>query len=217
MNSYLKDGMPTKEKQKIYSYKVPENQNFVLLCKAIDGDKGLDGRLFYTARYLDLDDTFAIETETEHNSNNTGDIFRVTIPGRYLDSHSKVPIIFAVRVEDYGSPKLNNEIIVYLRPQPAVLMPIYFEFDKYEFELVENLTYMEQKPVTIRLINDNILKSTIQLEELRDPLNFISFGIDDSNRGVTYSASNHEIFKYLSPILQNNKGILSVKLFYNLA
>jgi hypothetical protein len=202
---YLKDGMPTDEKQKVYSYKVPENEDFVLVTKAVDDDKGLDGRLFYTARYLDLDDNFEIQTEAGQSANETGEAFIVTIPGRYLDSHSRLPIIFAVKVEDLGTPRLSNEIIVYLRPQPSgVYMPIYFSFDKYEFDLIENLDVQKQTPFRIRLVNDNMLKSTIQLEEINDPLNLINFAIEDDKNGYTHTATNHEIFKYLSPLMFNS-------------
>ena len=203
---YLKDGMPTEEKQKIYSYKVPENRDFVLLAKAIDGDQGLDGKLFYTVRHLDLDDTFEVLTETEQNQNDSSEYFRVTVPGKYLDSHSKAPIMFAIRVEDYGTPKLNNEIIIYLRPQSVDLMPIYFEFDRYEFNLVESLDYVQQPPVSVRLINDNMLKTTIRFEEARDPLNLITFSFDDRNSAVSSFATNFEILKYLSPLLQDTTG-----------
>jgi hypothetical protein len=209
---YLKDGMPTMEKQKIYSYKVPENKDFVLVAKAVDDDNGLDGKLTYTVRYLDSDDTFEVNTEIEQNLNETGEHFRITVPGKYLDSHSKSPIMFAIRVEDYGTPKLNNEIIIYLRPQSVELMPIYFEFDRYEFNLVENMDYVKQPPVTVRLINDNIVKTTIRFEEVRDPLNLITFGFDDRNNAVSSFATNHEILKYLSPLLQDPRGKYS---FFN--
>jgi hypothetical protein len=100
----LKDGMPTQERQKIYSYKVPENKDFNFNVKAIDQDKGVDGRLVYSVKYLDKEDTFKVVS----NLNNENDTFHITIPGRYLDSTSLHPIIFAVHVEDYGSPKLSN-------------------------------------------------------------------------------------------------------------
>ena len=188
----LKDGMPTQERQKIYSYKVPENKDFNFNVKAIDQDKGVDGRLVYSVKYLDKEDTFKVVS----NLNNENDTFHITIPGRYLDSTSLHPIIFAVHVEDYGSPKLSNEIVIYLRPQSTSLSPIYFEFEKYEFRVTENAGYLEQPPFRLRLINDNLQKSTIMLQELHDPLSLITCEVDD-DADVKFTANSHEIAKYL--------------------
>ena len=74
------------------------------------------------------------------------------------------------------------------------------------------MDYVKQPPVTVRLINDNIVKTTIRFEEVRDPLNLITFGFDDRNNAVSSFATNHEILKYLSPLLQDARGKYS---FFN--
>ncbi|RNA01642.1 Cadherin [Brachionus plicatilis] len=164
---FLKDGIPTEQQQRIFMYNVLEGQDFVLDVRAEDRDKGGDGDLFYFCRYLHPDDTFQII----QSYNSTTNLFSIRIPSRYFDSTSKIPITFAVFVQDsMDDLKLRSEIIIYLKPQSAVQRAAYFEFSEYEFKVKEGSSHK----LRLKLINENLSASKIQLEELADPLNLFS-------------------------------------------
>lgn len=165
---FVKDGIPTQQQQRIFLYNVAEGRDFNLDVLAEDQDKGGDAELFYFCRYLHPDDTFTIL----HSYNSSSRVFSVKVPGRYFDATSKIPIAFAVFVEDSkDEPKLRNEIIIYLRPQSVEQKAAYFEFAQYEFKLKENP--INYQTFTLKLINDNLSMSKIMLEELWDPLNLL--------------------------------------------
>jgi hypothetical protein len=159
-------GRTTREQQRIFFYNVPENEDFNLTVLAKDDDKTGLNDLDYNVRHVDEEEKFWVTTEY---SNDSPREFKITVPGRFLSADSKVPIIFMVEVSDKGSAKpLKNEIIIFVRPQSNNLKPIYFEFEKYEFQLSET------KPETfkVRLINENFVNRTnLVLKELHDPLN----------------------------------------------
>lgn len=96
-----------------------------------------------------------------------------------MDASSQIPIVFGVYSEDLGEPKLKSEIIVYLRPQSLEPKPAYFEFDRYEYQMVENDP--KPMPYELRVINDNLGVSAVKIEEIRDPLNLLSFDYDENS------------------------------------
>ena len=166
-NMYLKNGLPTQQQQKIFFYNVPENQDFNLVVQAKDSDNTGLGKIDYTVKFIDENSQFPILS----NYSTELDELNVSVPGRYLSSESRVPIIFLVEVADYGLERLKNEIIIYLRPQSNDVKPVYFEFSKYEFQLSEN----KFDTFKLKLINENSLNRTkIDLEELDDKLNLFT-------------------------------------------
>jgi hypothetical protein len=173
-NEYLKKGLPTKQQQKVFFYNVPENVDFNLTVQAEDSDMGGLGQLTYKYNYIDQTDQFEIIADFSKEDNE----YRVTVPGRYLSADSRTPIVFTIEVADAGQPALSNEIIVYLRPQSTTLTPIYFEFSKYQFQMIENRKY---EPFRLKLINDNFSnRSGIILEELSDPLDLFTPNIEQA-------------------------------------
>lgn len=97
---------------------------------------------------------------------------------RFLDAGSLIPIVFGVYAEDLGEPKIRSEIIIYLRPQSVELKPAYFEFERYEFRMVEH----EPKPLPfeLRLINDNLGRNRVSVREIHDPLGLLSFDYEEN-------------------------------------
>jgi hypothetical protein len=185
---YMRDGVLHTER--LHTYRVPENQDFHLDVKAIDEDESNDSKsLIYLAQYINKEDTFEIQTRTDSES----DMFKITIPGKFLDSNSKLPIMFSVRCKDNSESILYNEIIVMLRPQSSELKPVYFEFKNYEFDIVEN----RAETFNIKLINDNLEKTRVILKKINDPLNIISIDYADSSiltlNDETSLAMNQEI------------------------
>ncbi|CAF0762269.1 unnamed protein product [Brachionus calyciflorus] len=172
---FLKDGIPTEQQQRIFLYNVPEGEDFVLDVKAEDQDRSGDSELFYFCRYLHPDDTF----EIIHSYNSTSKLFNIRIPGRYFDSTYKIPITFAVFVEDSrDEPKLKNEIIIYLKPQSTEKQSAYFEFPEYEFKLKENNNHLQT--FKLKILNENLNSNKITLEEVSDPLNLFSPEFDEN-------------------------------------
>ncbi len=158
---------------KVFTYKVPENQDFHLKVRAIDEDLGKDGKLMYNIDLINMDDDFGLKSQYD----STEDCFHITVPGAYLDSRVKVPITFIVTVHDYGEPKLTNEIIVNIKAQPSYFRPPYFEFQEYGFELKESL--VGSTVFKMKLINDNLNHADLTITELNDPLDLLSFQIED--------------------------------------
>lgn len=95
-----------------------------------------------------------------------------------MDASSQIPIVFGVYAEDFGEPKLKSEIIIYLRPQSVELKPAYFEFERYEYRMVENDP--KPTPFELRLINDNLGPNRVRIEEIRDPLNLLTFDYEEN-------------------------------------
>jgi hypothetical protein len=76
-----------------------------------------------------------------------------------------------VTCQDYGEPQLKSEIIIFLRALKVNFKPIYFEFKTYEFNMVER-SY-DGKPFKLKLINDNLKISKVDIVELEDPFNLL--------------------------------------------
>ena len=62
---------------KVFSYKVPENQDFHLKVKAIDEDLGKDGKLMYNIDLINMDDDFGLQSQFD----SAEDCFHITVPG----------------------------------------------------------------------------------------------------------------------------------------
>jgi len=89
-------------------------------------------------------------------------------------------------VHDYGEPRLTNEIIVNIKAQPSYFRPPYFEFQEYGFELKESL--VSSTVFKMKLINDNLNHADLIVTELNDPLDLLSFQIEEmSLHGQTLS------------------------------
>lgn len=124
-----------------------------------------------------------------------------------MDSGSQIPIVFGVYAEDIGEPKLRSEIIIYLRPQSIELKPAYFEFERYEYRMVEN----DPKPIPyeLRLINDNLGPNRVRIDEIRDPLHLLSFDYEEN------LATEGDLVAFLQNDLQSNKDIQPFSEFSN--
>jgi hypothetical protein len=91
---------------------------------------------------------------------------------RYLDSNAQIPIAFSVYAEDVSEPRLRNEIIIYLRPQSLKPKPAYFLFERYEYQMKENDP--KPKPYELRVVNDNLATTKVEIVEVQDPLGLLS-------------------------------------------
>ncbi len=161
---------------KVFSYKVPENKDYHLKVKAIDSDEGKDGELVYTTEMINQDDDFGLQTEYDSNEKS----FNIIVPGAYLDSKTKVPITFIVKVHDSGEPKLSNEIVINIKAQSSYLHPPYFEFKDYGFDLKES--QLNSNPnLKIKLINDNLNQSKLVFKVLNNPLGLIGYELEEMN------------------------------------
>jgi len=145
---------PSTLEGKVFSYKVPENKDYNLKVKATDADQGKDGELVYTVEMINQEDDFGLHTSYDSNEKT----FNIVVPGAYLDSKTKVPITFIVKVHDYGEPKLSNEIVINLKAQSSYFHPPYFEFKDYGYDL--NESQLSQPNLRLKLINDNLFNQS---------------------------------------------------------
>lgn len=66
-----------------------------------------------------------------------------------------------------------------MRPQSVELKPAYFEFEKYEYRMVENDP--KPQPFELRLINDNLGPNKARISEIRDPLNLLTYEYEENS------------------------------------
>jgi hypothetical protein len=142
--------------------------DFEFDAKAIDSDEGPHGNILYRVGFLHQEDEVPIVTRL----NSTTGILKVLVEGKYLNSKSRLPLMFQLIAYNDDKPQLADIILIIIKALDKEFKPVYFQFATYQFDLIENNPSTNQKN-KIKILDENINKTEINLV-VDDPLSLLA-------------------------------------------